>query len=186
MKPGAIGLLLAFTFLSAQAQTKMELEKRISLEEVPQLATQWLDHYYLSTKSSKLKWYFEKDGDHYSYECKFKLHRHRFSVEFDQLGHFEDLEISYSRRQLPDEIYNSLQDIAKKYRIKRTQIQFKAIKKELFQPGFLNKISKSKTAYLYELEVILDGEFYELLMDSSGNILLKRPILSPTGIYLDF
>lgn len=185
MKLGVVGVLMAFTFLSAKGQTKMEVEKRISLEEVPQLATQWLDNCHLSG-ISKLKWYFEKDGDHFSYECKFKLNGYWYSIEFDQQGHFEDLEIAYSRRHLPEDIYNTLEKSAKRYNIKKTQIQFREISDELFKPDFLDEISKLKTAYLFEIEVILHGQFYELLMDFSGNILLKRPIVSPTGIYLDF
>lgn len=184
MKIGIAGLLIGFSFLSAQGQTKMEVEKRVNIGEVPQRAVD-LIHGYLSG-ASKIKWYYEQDGSHQSYECKFKLHRKQYSIEFDQAGYLEDIEISYPRRNLPKSILQTLDRGAKNFNIKKSQIQYKALIHELFHPGVWSSISHEKVNYFFELEVLLDGEFYELLMDSKGNIISKRQIVPPTGLYLEF
>lgn len=185
MKIGIVGFLIGFTFLSAQGQTKMEIERRIPVEEVPQPAIQWLQKYRYAI-TSKIKWYYEADGPKKSFEGKFQLHRHRYSIEFDSEGYFEDMEILYPKRSLPEPIIIALERDAKKFSIKRSQIQFKAVNKELFEPEVFRVVSKLESNTLFELEVVLEGQFYELLMDSRGNILSKRRIVSPTGIHLEF
>jgi hypothetical protein len=184
MKIGVAGILIGFTFLSAQAQTKSEVEKRVTIGEVPEVALQLLQGYL--DDASKIRWYFEQDGVHQSYECKFNLYRKKYSIEFDVNGQLEDVEISFPLRNLPGPLIHSLKVQAKKFKIKRSQIQFKVLKDEIFQPLVFRTAINQSTINLFELEVILDGEYYELLIDSTGKMISKRRIISPTGIYLEF
>lgn len=184
MKTGIFGFLLGVTILPIQAQTKMEVEKRINIAEVPEAAVHFLQEYL--PDSRKIKWYFEQDGAHQSYECKFKRFRKKYSIEFDSEGLLEDIEISYPVRKLPEQIEKTLERNSKKFNIKRSQIQFKEKRNELFQPDLWTKIKFKEAIYFFELEVILAGEFFELLIDSKGNILSKRRIVPPTGLYLEF
>ena len=184
MKTSILGFLLSFTILHIQAQTKMEVEKRINITEVPEAAINFQQEYLLD--AGKIKWYFEQDGAHQSYECKFKLHRKKYSIEFNSEGLLEDIEISYPLRKLPDQIEKTLERNSKKFNIKRSQIQFKEPRNELFQPDLWTKITNKEAIYFFELEVILAGEFFELLIDSKGTIFSKRRIVPPTGLYLEF
>lgn len=184
MKTSILIFLLSVTILPIQAQTKMEVEKRVNLAEVPELAINFQKKYLSEAK--KIKWYFEQDGAHQSYECKFKLHRKKYSIEFDSAGLLEDIEIFFPLRKLPVQIEKTLEGNSKKFNIKRSQIQFKEPSNELFQPDLWTKIIDKEAIYFFELEVILAGEFFELLIDSKGTIFSKRLIVPPTGLYLEF
>lgn len=183
MRNFIIWLFLFFAIVPLYGQSKIEIEKRIRPDNVPRKALKAIEK--VLEKSVKLKWYYEQDGAHRSYECKFKYNRYKYSIEFDTLGQLEDAEILIGSSQLPTSVVQSLHRNFNKLKIRRAQIQFLKFYEKLLDAQFLKTALQSKEAQ-FEIEISSSGRLFEILIDSDGLILAKRVMMSPHGWILEF
>ena len=173
-------LTLAFFFsisFYSYSQSKREIEERIAKEEVPFLAQKFIDSLYFS---SKIRWYREKNYIKTTYEAKIKHTGKKYSIEFDSLGNIEDIELEIKWKQISTSTQNAicekLNTEFKKFKIKKIQIQYTGLKKDLFN----FKISTQSLIIKYE--IIVKGKkdtqnsFYEYLFSEKGKLEQKLQI----------
>ncbi|MEO0553990.1 MAG: hypothetical protein AAF149_12355 [Bacteroidota bacterium] len=176
-------LLLCLIFSSGIAQEKDEREQRIKETEVPASIIEVLEPF---TKDLKVKYIFERDGEHSSYEAKFRSKSRFFSVEFDTLGTLEDVEIDVKYKSLDKELKNQIEDYLHKsstaYKILRCQRQYAHVSGEASQTLKHAINNESHAPINYELEVDMTVEkvlhSYELLFDTKGAFISKRLIIN--------
>ena len=163
-------ILLLLPFHS-YSQSKIEIEERIEKEQVPFLAQKFIDSLHFS---SKIKWYLEKNYIKTTYEAKIKEKGQKYSIEFDTLGKVEDIEVEMKWNQIPvstqHAICEKLTTEFEKFKIKKIQIQYTGLKKDLFN----FKINTQNLVIKYEIVVKGKKEsqnsFYEYLFSEKGEI----------------
>lgn len=160
-------------------QKKQEQEFRIDKKELPDGVMALLSNYLDNAK--RLRYYKERDGEKSSYEVKFKKDKLHYSIEFDEKGVLEDVELLIKQTDIPDEPFGKmtqyLKSNHKKHRIKKIQRQYvntgdaAQTLKEAFQ-------NRTHPKLRYELIIATKdengyGEF-ELTFDANGEHLLTR------------
>ncbi len=184
MKKYSSLLLLVFLINTAMAQDKYEREYRIRKSQFPDKAFVFLNTYLEDAK--RLRYYKELDSAKTSYEAKFKKDRLFYSIEFDEEGLLEDVEILVSEVDIPNSSFKAMQDYLKssfkKYRIRKIQQQytltaFETVENTL-KKAFQNLIDPKIN---YELIVAgkkdRDFQDYEILFDSNGKFIRLRKSL---------
>ncbi len=172
-------LLMCFLPLSSQAQEllKEEKERRIKFNEIPQSAQDYLENWL--DKSRRVRYYYETDAEHSSYEAKLIRDRRRFSIEFDEAGKLEDIEELIDFNQISDTVKQAIHSFLienyGKYSVQRVQRQFLASQSKSYTQLTEEKIGN------YELEINLTEksrlQSYEMLFDASGRLKQKRLIV---------
>ena len=176
--------LLLFVQLGT-AQNKYEREYRIKKSQFPEKALE-----LISTKledARRVRFYKETDSTKVSYEAKFKKDRLHYSVEFDEDGVLEDVEILIKSIDIPDDSYSLMTKYLEKkfnrYRIRRMQQQYpvganpiETTLRNAFQNLMLPTIK-------YELIVSGKGdsgyEQFEILFNANGAFEKIRKSLPP-------
>lgn len=87
-----IFILILFLGQVSTAQTKNEKEDRITLQELPNLVQTTIKA--LPKNCKRIRFYKETDNEKISYEVKFKFKKTYYSIEFNALGHIEDIEVT--------------------------------------------------------------------------------------------
>lgn len=147
---------------------KIEVENRIRKETFPSDALQYLQDRYPDLR--RVKYYREISADTVSFEAKFRLDRHLYSVEFFADGTLMDIEKKIRFRTLPE-------DARRKIEARWTEDfqKFRVIKCQEQTIG--DRIR-------YEIEVRgkteEDTEFYQYLFESDGafvdrEVIVQRP-----------
>lgn len=188
MKKPFYALLSLCLLLSVQlgtAQNKYEREYRIKKSQFPEKALE-----LISTKlenARRVRFYKETDSTKVSYEAKFKKDRLHYSVEFDEDGVLEDVEILIKSIDIPDDSYSLMTKYLEKkfnrYRIRRMQQQYpvgadpiETTLRNAFQNLMLPTIK-------YELIVSGKGdsgyEQFEILFNANGAFEKIRKSLPP-------
>ena len=172
-------ILIATLFsLPLVAQVKQEKEARIDKSELPSTVMVLLPQ--IEKNAKHLRYYKEIDGDKISYEVKLKKAKDNFSIEFSQRGILEDIEVIIPESELPETVLKSLKNNFEHVHLKRIQKQFhndNNNEKQLIEAVFETQLTP--TAY----EILLSGKTntsyqqFELLIDSNGTILSKRPVI---------
>lgn len=167
--------------LFAQSAEKNEMEKRVPKSEFHQKAFGFIEIQLSDAK--KVKYYLEVDGLDTSYEIKFFKNQHHFSVEFNNNGVFEDVEMKVDFKELPAKVVNEIRrylvENYKKHKIRKVQVQYKNKK---VTSSDLEKLFEGKTDLYetsYEIEIAVknaDGKpaMYEFHFDVDGNFVDKR------------
>lgn len=188
MKNNHIKLIIAaslFCFQLGHSQYKYEREYRILKSQFPALAIATIDENVVDFK--RIKFYKETDSTKISYEAKLKKAKLWYSIEFNEEGTLEDIEILIKPTDVPNDTYakivDYLNDNFTKYKIKRLQQQYPSNKEtvdEIFKNAFQNLILPTNN---YEIVVVgrkdkgyLD---YEILFDADGNFKKIRTSLPP-------
>lgn len=167
------------------SQDKYEREFRIRKSQFPTAALDVMESELQEVK--RLKFYKETDSAKTSFEAKFKKDRLWYSVEFDEKGHLEDIEVLIKEVDIPSDALAKMityfESQFSKYRIKRIQQQYPANReqlKETFRNAFQNLLLPSLN---YELIVAgkVDKNYfdYEILFDAEGNFKKIRKSLPP-------
>jgi hypothetical protein len=180
-------LLLAF---SLNAQKKVEKERRVDREEVPEEALEWFEDAYedVYEDAGKVRWYFERSNQGESYEAKLKWKGHKHSVEFSTTGVIEDIEILISTDELPEQTRETLLGYFdthyKKYRIRKIQRQLNGESDDL--EDVIDEDETEDILVRYEIEfygkTAKQKELYEGLFDAGGHLINRRVIkLRPTN-----
>lgn len=178
----SIFFLFLISFSVFAQNKKIERERRISEEEMPEKALRLLNA-EKPEKARRIKFYLETDGEKASYEAKFKYRGHRYSVEFDTLGQLQDIEVELKNRDLPEHIFREitiyLTNDSEKHKIEKIQAQF--VTSESAARNFQRSLNfESNKPQNYEVIVVLkkDDQFhkFEMLFDDSGKFIRKREI----------
>ncbi|MCF2447096.1 hypothetical protein L0657_24290 [Dyadobacter sp. CY345] len=163
------------------AQKKYEREYSIKSNEVPQQALKLVSSIF---PKSRIHWYREESLTGNSIEAKLKSSGKRFSIEFDETGNLQDVEImsnisemsSEGRKVLKEELSKSFE----KYRIEKVQLQWvgqeSKIKKSLLE---LTATDGIRTRYELIIKGTRDGKenYFEILSESDGRIVTTREIV---------
>lgn len=188
MKAKIFPAFLIFFLLSAShafSQNKYEREHRIKKSQFPQVALDFISSDLEHAK--RIRYYKETDSAKVSYEAKFKKDRLKYSIEFDESGVLEDVEIEIKQVDIPNDVYAKLNAYLQKrflkYRILKMQQQYPLLEndtettlKNAFQNLMLPSIK-------YELMVAgksdKNYEQFEILFDANGNFEKIRKSLPP-------
>jgi hypothetical protein len=176
-----IVVLFFFTPVLVFSQVKVEKELKIQRSRVPVKALDWLED--AIDQKKQLKWYYETDGDHQSFEAKFKRKGRSYSVEFDTDGVVEDIEIIEHWRKLPLLVRNNISDYLQaefsKSRIDKVEFQYSGTEEAL--KNWENYSGVDQIVIKYEVEFYgkeaNNKKFWEGLFDKDGNILNRREII---------
>jgi hypothetical protein len=167
------------------SQEKIERERRIDRSEVPRKAIRWFQDSYEQAK--KVKWYFEESTEGNSYEAKLKWNSQRHSVEFDETGVIEDIEVEIAWREIPVDAGRKIQSYFygnfKKHKIRKIQRQWIGEPEDLEDAIDEGEVEEVETRY--EIEFFGKNEkgreLWEGLFDSEGDLISERIVkLRPT------
>ncbi|TFV97353.1 hypothetical protein E4S40_01475 [Algoriphagus kandeliae] len=176
-------IFLVFLLISGKgfSQKKIEQEKRIKKQEVPELALEWLEDSFEGRK--KVRWYLEISDQGISYEAKFPWNEKFHSVEFDSLGNIQDVEVEIQQQELEKDtesnILSFLQSEYSEFRIQRIQRQYSGNADDL--EDFFDEGELERLTIRFEIEYIAKDRsgnqaFWEGLFDQNGNLISKREV----------
>jgi capsule polysaccharide export protein KpsE/RkpR len=184
-------LIISFYFSnSLLAQDKFEKESRIKVNEVPVKAANFIRSLELN---SKIKWYQEEGLNRKSIEAKFKYQQQKYSVEFDTLGHIEDVEVEINWSEIEPTIsqlvLKQLEKDCLGNKIIKVQQQFTD------QENDLNSLLKNKfvaATIVSKFEIIVrcntaEGVYlFEYLFNDKGQIESKFEIVFKNSSHLEY
>lgn len=172
------------------AQEKYERERRISAEEVPVAAINFLDSCEFD---SKIRWHEEESLDHRSVEASVKESGLKYSIEFDMLGRIEDVEIDQRESEVPAttmaSIHQYLDNAFNRYRIKNIQVQWSGGRSRLIE---CIRSSRTDIPHTTRYELIVKGRDetgfheYEFLFSDQGEFLQRSVLIFRTTDHLDY
>lgn len=181
-------ILVSFIFFgfSAFAQYKYEREYRIRKVQFPEKALGYIQEKL--TDAKRIRFYKETDSTKVSYESKFKKDRLWYSIEFDEQGALEDIEILIKPLDIPDEAFGRIQKYLsenfKKYRIRKIQQQYPFSKGEQPETTIKNAFQNLMLPSI-NYELIVAGkkeknfEQFEVLFNAEGSFRSIRKSLPP-------
>jgi len=187
MKYNRIGFVfLLLGCMACHAQNKFEREYRIKKSEFPENAYDLISLELTDVK--KLRFYKEVDSAKISYEAKFKKDKLYYSIEFDEEGFLEDVEITITEVDMPNETFANIKAFLDRkchlYKIKKIQQQYPftstADIKSTLRNAFQNLILPSINYELIVSAKTKEGrEDFEILFDKEGNFVSLRKLLPP-------
>lgn len=174
--------LIAWLFWTpCLGQKKYEREFRIKPKNVPKKATKFISSVF---EKSKIHWFSEESLTGKSIEAKLKSSGKRYSIEFDEAGNIEDVEILSSISKMHSKGQKKLTDSLNKefsrYKIVKTQLHWKGSAESLKKSIIENKVVKG---VLIRYELIVKGtrskreNYFEVLSESDGSIVSLMEIV---------
>ena len=185
-------ILLSLSFsIQFFGQEKFEREYRVKEDEVPKIA---LDFTNAINFKKRLKWYAEESNDGKTFEAKVYYKKHLYSIEFLDTGALLDIEKKVRFKKLNNDISEKIIEYLNttytKFRIKKTQIQFKGTTKELKQIFTSENDNTQKFIEGFELIVKAKKDkkykLYELFFDVNGTIKKTLNIVPSNSLNLEF
>lgn len=177
-------LPLLFLLTIGQAQVKSEREFRIRKTQFPIHSLEALEGHLEDAR--RIRYYKEIDSNATGYELKFKKKRLHYSVEFNEEGMLEDIEILIREVDIPAEtlekIHSELAGEFRKYRIRRMQQQYPVRDGEPVSRTIRNAFQNLLLPHIrYEITVAGKNKEtfgqYEALFDASGKLIEMRTSL---------
>jgi len=172
--------ILLFIVCYGFAQEKAEQERRIDVEDVPEPALEWFEDTYEDAK--KVKWYFETTSGKNSYEAKLKWGNHLHSVEFNEKGIIEDIEVKIEWHEMSDDVQQNIHqyfnDNYTHYKIRKIQRQWTGSPDDLEDAIDEAETDEVETQYEIEFHGRTEerNELWEGLFDGAGQLIQKRAI----------
>ncbi len=188
-----IGLTIAGLIcleLHVTAQTKFEQESRVKISEVPKQALNFLKPL---PNTANIKWYYEEGLKQNSFEAKFKLSGHKFSVEFGTNGKIQDIEVLIKEENIPldvlHQIHTAFDEAFERVRIRKIQRQYTGENTAL--QSLLNGLNNNRQCTIkYEIVVKAKKDnkvnLFEILFDDQGNVLTIAEILIENANNLEY
>lgn len=163
----------------AQSTEKIEEEEKITLDHIPESMEQAVIEIGYARK--KVRYYRETDGEKVSYEAKLRYRGKKYSIEFNEKGILEDVEIDTRKRRVSKDVLINIETVldtmARKYRIEKIQEQYLGKHKTTTQ---VKESISNKEFDNYELIVAFKDKrkIYrkEILFDKKGNLISMRDI----------
>lgn len=179
-------IIYLFT-VSVLAQTvKHEVEDRIDASEMPAQAVKYIEQIKIKTK--RLKYYLEEDEGKKGYEAKFKNNGKKYSVEFDDLGSLQDIEVRISESKTPEKILKTIEHYLNqnynRFKIEKIQAQYLPLHANR---AFTDKINPDA----YELIVATKNDDnklqkFEMTFNAQGKYIKSRKIIRRSYDFLLF
>ena len=182
MRAYVIYLFLLFPGLSSVAQNKLEREERIKSSQLPKEIAEIIKPFL--SEARNIRYYYETDGTHKSYEVKFLLKADRYSVEFSDQLELEDVEVIIQMQSIQTEVYENIINYFQqhdKFKIRKVQKQFSS------DTAAANSVIEGAIANTNQLtvryEIIADlkqgksWEQQEVLFDSEGAFVSSRKVI---------
>ncbi len=174
--------LIVCCITTSICQGKIEREKKIKQEAIPTEMNQTLKS--LINKASKVKYFEEFDGEQITYECKFKLHKQRYSAEFDSIGKLEDIEVIVCFTELSKDLQQTISEHLVQYpdfKIQKTQKQYSSdllSDRVVIQHAFENSLKPTiRYEIIVELKEKKSWSVYEMLFDSDGYFISQLKVI---------
>jgi hypothetical protein len=189
--PIIVALLWAWLCASPLlAQEKFERESRIDRKDVPADALGFLDGL---GPSGRVRWYMEEGLNRKSIEAKFRLDGARCSVEFDTLGHVEDVEVETDWESLNasvrDSITAQLTKDCSKHRVGKVQVQYTGMDAALLAKLRTGQTDAALTVH-YEMMVRCDlpqkVELFEYLFSGTGGLVSASRVVFKNSSHLEY
>lgn len=171
------------------AQDKLEKEIRIDISQVPAQAQAFLNQFQFQ---KKVKWYKEISLEGITVEAKTKHQGQRYSIEFNDKGVLEDIEIKLNFNQLPQMTKKNITDYLnttfEAYKIKKIQIQYTGDPQQVFRAV----TTAIQNTIVVKYEVVVKGKtseathLFEVLFSEAGIMEKKRKIVVKSTNHLEF
>lgn len=183
-------LFSSLTLILSYGQgSKNERETRLKKSEMPDSILKSLEGYLETSK--KVRYFSESDNEHMSFEVKLSFNGSRYSIEFDQSGKLEDIEVNIQMESLSDDPRtNILKHLSSydKFSIDKIQRQFSSPRKtneEIIKDAFQNGTSDI-IRYEIEVNVKQKGKWtsYEMLFSENGQFLTQRIIIHRSSEFI--
>ncbi|KAA6437001.1 hypothetical protein FEM33_19965 [Dyadobacter flavalbus] len=168
-------LLAASMWIPCHAQKKYEREYAIRQSAVPEKAVEFVRSVF---KKEKIHWYGEESLKETTIEAKLKSGGKHYSIEFDKSGEIQDVELlsRFSRidAETRETIHKKLEKEFTKYKVVKTQIQYKGSKSDLKKAMQSDKVPDDVEIH-YEL--ILNAvrkkamNYFEVLCNQKGSVI---------------
>lgn len=188
-----IYILLIISFACSSnliAQEKFEKESRIKGDDVPTEAQLFIDSLNIA---NKVKWYKEQGLNRQSIEAKFKYDKARYSVEFNTLGHIEDIEIEVNfedlESNLKETIILQLKADCSKHNIVKVQKQYTGLESHLLS---IVKTDKTNSSLTIKYELIIrcrqqkKVNLFEYLFNDTGELISTSKIVFKNSSHLEY
>lgn len=187
----ALYTVVFFLTATGFSQVKKEYEKRISEADFPAEALSLISPF--KKEFNRLKYYKEFDGDNQSFEAKFKHESSHYSVEFNNEGKLEDVELKLSKNKLPKALWEAiklnLDSNYERWKLEKLQCQYSHINnpKETLEKA-LNKTQTKQENYELIVAIKQKGKLkkMEILFNARGEVLNRRDILRRSYDFLIF
>ncbi|WP_019669111.1 hypothetical protein [Eudoraea adriatica] len=176
-----IALLQYSTSLS---QVKVEREHRIKKNQFPDAAHDFIQEKLQDAK--KIRFYKETDTTKITYEAKFKKDKLHYSVEFDESGKLEDIEILIKEVDVPEDSWSQITKFLKekfnKYKIRKIQQQYPITRGETAE-STLNNAFQNLLIPSLNYELMVWGKIqeehadFEILFGADGGFIKMRESL---------
>lgn len=186
------GLLLCLVLLptATSGQTKVEREYRIKVADVPPVARQAVD---TLLPSHRVRWYREEGLSSSSVEAKSRWQGQPISIEFDQSGELEDVELQISWQQLPEAARTTLGQYLdqsyQRYKLIKVQQQYSGSLSAISQ-HLLQEEAKPEVTIAYELVLRVKTtqryKLMEYLVNNEGEVLRRDEIITRNTDNLEF
>lgn len=186
-----IALICIFFTTAIFGQNKSERESKISVTEFPILARQTLS--VTPDNAKRIKYYQETDGDKFSFECKFKFENFWYSVEFDQEGKLEDIEVKVRKHQIEKLVRNAINEhldtFSDKYDIIKIQEQY-IYNSSLSDLEFYKSIISNRNSIASNYEIIVaikkdkQWTLKEMTYDINGGFMNSRELQTNSYEYI--
>lgn len=187
-------LLFLLFYQETMGQEKLEREYRISVNNVPEKAKDFVENTY---PNAKVKWYKEESFSGFSVEAKMKWKGQLHSVEFDTLGNLQDIEIGIDFNDISsavqEQVHIYLKANFQHYKINKTQLQLKGSAAQL-QRIITNENRAQLEKFAVNYELVVRGRhhddsivhFYELLVNRKGAVINRSKIVERAVNHLIF
>lgn len=183
-------IFLSVTTLDGAGQNKYEREYDLKRENVPVLATNFIDS---CCPKHKVNWYGEESLQGKSIEAKINYKASLFSIEFDTSGRIQDIEKLIQIHEIPENtiliIKKQLDSIFRKHRIKKVQLQWLGTNQAVCE---LLQKNRSELQHTVNYEIVLQGakqkstKMYELLFNVDGGLVRVLEIVQRNTDNLDY
>ncbi len=177
-------ILVLFQFSIVNSQVKVEREHRIKKNQFPEAAHDFIKEKLPNAK--KLRFYKETDTTKISYAAKFRKDKLYYSVEFDESGKLEDIEILIKEVDVPEDswlnITKFLEEKFNKFKIRKIQQQYPIASDQTVETT-LNNAFQNLLIPSLNYELLVRGKIhdehadYEILFGAEGDFIKMRESL---------
>lgn len=177
-------ILVLFQFSMVNSQVKVEREHRIKKNQFPETAHDFIKEKLQDAK--KLRFYKETDTAKISYQARFKKDKLYYSIEFDESGKLEDIEILIKEVDVPEDSWSNitkfLNEKFTEFKIRKIQQQYPITSDETAKTTLYNAFQNLLIPSLnYELlvrgKIHEDRADYEILFGAEGDFIKMRESL---------